>query len=76
MQMHIHWLLVYVPMVDVVVNISKYGTVHSAKWDYSKIQRFENVKSTVRNIVLELSEGVEVPSTDELFLMDKILSFS
>ena len=74
-QMCIHWLPVYVPMADVLVNVSKYGTVHSAKWDYSKIQGFEHVKSTVSNIIIEMSEGVEVPSTDELFYDGENLKF-
>ena len=34
-QMRIHMAVIYIPMAEVVANLSKFGTVHSAKWDYS-----------------------------------------
>ena len=66
-QCRIHWLPLYIPMVDLVIAMSKYGAVQSCSWDLSKIEGFQHVRSTVRNIVLDLSEAVEVPSLDQVF---------
>ena len=54
-------------MVDLVIAMSKYGAVQSVSWDYSKIRGFEHVRSMVRNIILNLAEGVELPSLDSVF---------
>ena len=47
--------------------MSSFGVVKNLLWDYSNIKKFDNVKTSVRNIVIELDEGVEVPSLDKLF---------
>ena len=67
MQCRIHWLPVYVPMAEVVIHMCQYGVVQSCSWDYSKIPGFEHVRSTVRNIVLDIAPGTEVPSLDKIF---------
>ena len=71
----IHWLPIYVPMAATVVFMSRYGVVHSANWDYSKIKDFAHVRSIVRNIVLELSDGVSIPSIDRLMYDKEVHRF-
>ena len=66
MQCRIYWLPVYVPMAEVVIHMCQYGIVQSCSWDYSKIPGFEHVRSTVRNIVLDMDPGTEVPSLDKI----------
>ena len=66
-QCRIHWLPVYIPMVDLVISMSKYGAVQSCSWNFLKIEGFQHVRSMVRNIGMDLSEGNEAPSLDQLF---------
>ena len=63
----IHWLPSFVSMAHVVAYMSSFGVVKNLSWDYSNIKKFDYVKTSVRNIVIELDEGVEVPSLDKLF---------
>ena len=39
-QCRIHWLPVYIPMVDLEIAMSKSGAVQSCSWDFSKIEGF------------------------------------
>ena len=71
-QSRVHWLQVYIPMAELVrhhfsVSMCQYGVVQICSWDYSKIQAFQHVRSTVRNIVLDLAAGTEIPSLDKHF---------
>ena len=63
-QCRTHWLPVYVPMADVIIH----GIVQFCSWDYSKIPGYQHVKSTVRNIVLDMAPGTEAPSLRKIFL--------
>ena len=58
----VHWLPVYIPMFTLVVNLSRFGAVHSVTWDYSKKDGFHYMRSTVRNFVLELDTDIKLPS--------------
>ena len=63
----VHWLPTYVPMVNVIVFLSQFGVVQTSTWDLSKIKGFEHVRSSVRTFVLELDEGVDVPSLAKIY---------
>ena len=73
-QCRVHWLPVYIPMAELVIHMCQFGVVQSCSWDYSKIPGFQHVRSTVRNIVLDLAAGTEIPSLDKLFFdgLDKV----
>ena len=71
----IHWLPSFVPMASTVVFLSRYGVVHSANWDYSKLEDFTHVRSTVRATVLELDDGCNSPSIDRLMYQDEVYKF-
>ena len=44
-------------------------------WDYSKIDGFQHVRSTVRNVVLELDPDIEIPSLENLWFEDRMVRF-
>ena len=67
MSVRLHWLPVYVPMANVAIFMSRYGVIHTLGWDYTCIKGFENVKSTVRHLVIELDEDITLPSIDKIF---------
>ena len=71
----IHWLPVYVPMANVAIFMSRYGVIHTMGWDYTRVKGFENVRSTVRHLVIELDEEVSLPSIDKLFYKDESYRF-
>jgi hypothetical protein len=61
-KVRVHWLPINVPMSAVVVYLSQFGVVHSVSWDYSSIKGYELVKTTIRNVVIELDEDCDIPS--------------
>ena len=71
----IHWLPLYVPMATVAVYMSRFGVVHSLAWDYSKIPDFTHVRSTVRNVVLELDSATVIPSLDTLHYKEDLFKY-
>ena len=64
--MRLHWLPVYIPTSAVAVYLCQFGLVKSISWDKTNIPSFESVLTSVRNIVLELDDGVQVPHIDNL----------
>ena len=62
-------------MATVAVFMSRYGVVQSVGWDYSKLQDFKHVHSTIRTIVLQVEPGVKIPSVDSLVFQDESYKF-
>ena len=71
----IEYKVLVVSFTEVVINMSKFGAVQSCSWDFSKIDGFQHVRSTVRNIVLELSEGTAIPSLETLAYDNQMYKF-
>lgn len=65
-KIRIHWLPVYIPMTATVLYLSKYGLVKSCDYDISGIKSGEKLYTTVRNFIVELTPGKELPSLDNL----------
>ena len=65
-KIRVHWLPVYVPMTAVCMYLRQFGVVQACDWDYSKIVPDHQILTTVRNVVVELKKGAELPSQTEL----------
>ena len=61
-QMRLHWLPIFIPTSVVTVYLCQFGQVKSVSWDKTKVP----VLSSVRNVVVELDEGTEVPHIDSV----------
>ena len=61
----------YIPWCTLVAYLSQFGVVKAVSWDKSKITGYESVKTTVRNVVLKVDSGVNIPSEMELFYEDR-----
>ena len=65
-KIRIHWLPVYIPMTAIVLYLSKYGVVKSCEYNISGIKSGEKLFTTLRNFIVELTPGKELPTLDSL----------
>ena len=71
-QCRIHWLPAFVSQSHVAVFMSRYGKVHSIKWDKSKLCGYDPVRTTVRNLVIEVLPGKELPSRENIIFENEL----
>ena len=75
LSLRIHWLPVYVPMAHVAIVLSKFGVVQSLGWHYSRIKGYEDVRSSVRQVVLEVDPKFSLPSIERLHFDNETYRF-
>ena len=73
-QCRVHWLPPYIPQSHVAVFMSRYGKVHSVKWDKTKIQGYSHVRTSIRNLVIELYPTEVLPSKGHIFFENEMHS--
>ena len=73
LSLRIHWLPVYVPMAHVAIVLSKYGVVQV--WHYSRIKGYKDVRSSVRQVILELDPKLSLPSVERLHYDNETFRF-